>query len=202
MFRLIPTRTAAIGASLAATLAAVLLAAPNARADLEVVASIKPIHSLVAGVMEGDRAPGLIIEGRTSPHSYSLRPSDARRLQDADLVFWIGHSLEAFLKKPIESLGPHTVAVKLLDAPGVAALPVRTGATFETDDHSDGDHGDGPPPREHADGEHENGGRGHDEEPERLGKSAQRGDDADAAPSHIAAQTYTVAALGMYIPLV
>lgn len=145
MFRLIPTRTAAIGASLAATLAAVLLAAPNARADLEVVASIKPIHSLVAGVMEGDRAPGLIIQGRTSPHSYSLRPSDARRLQDADLVFWIGHSLEAFLKKPIESLGPHTVAVKLLDAPGVAALPVRTGATFETDDHSDGDHGDGPP---------------------------------------------------------
>ena len=71
---------------------------------VKVVASIKPIHSLVAGVMQGVAEPTLLVKGATSPHSFNLRPSDARALNQADLVFWVGEDLETFLTKPIQSL--------------------------------------------------------------------------------------------------
>src|SRR5690554_1835956 len=69
-----------------------------------VVASIKPVHSLVSAVMEGTGRPELIVEGAGSPHLYHLRPSQARKLQEADLIFWIGPELERFLEGPIGSL--------------------------------------------------------------------------------------------------
>src|SRR6187402_3259931 len=72
-----------------------------------VVATIKPIHSLVAAVMEGVGAPELIVKGGASPHTYSLKPSDARALAGADLVFWSGHGLEVFLEDSIETLAPN-----------------------------------------------------------------------------------------------
>ena len=71
------------------------------QADINVVASIKPLHSLVAAVMEGV-GTYLIVEGAGSPHTYALKPSQAGNLQNADLVFWIGDRLETFLEKPIE----------------------------------------------------------------------------------------------------
>lgn len=114
---------------------------PAARADLEVLASIKPIHSLVAGVMNGDHAPRLLVAGATSPHTYSLRPSDARALGRADVIFWVGHNLESFLEKSIESLPANVTAVALMDAPGVRALSYREGTTFEAHDHAADDHG-------------------------------------------------------------
>ena len=91
-------------------LSTALLAAGTlaARAEApDVVVSIKPIHSLVAAIMQGVGEPGLIVEGAASPHTYSLKPSNAAALQDADVVFWVGHGLEAFLEKPLESLGHH-----------------------------------------------------------------------------------------------
>ena len=69
-----------------------------ANADLSVVTSIKPVHSLVSGVMEGVGDPTVIIEGAGSPHTYSLKPSQAQQLQDANLVFWMGDELETFLE--------------------------------------------------------------------------------------------------------
>jgi zinc transport system substrate-binding protein len=137
-------------ASIFATFLAIMAIAPTARADLEVIASIKPIHSLVAGVMEGDLAPQLIVEGSASPHTYSLRPSGAGALAHADLIFWVGHELESFLDKPIESLRGDAVAVALMDAPGVRALTYREGNTFEGHDHAEDDHSD----EEHAEDEH------------------------------------------------
>ena len=92
-------RTLLLSASLLVATSAAGHAAPK------VVASIKPVHSLVASVMQGIGEPQLIIEGAGSPHTYSLRPSQARALQDADLIFWIGHELEAFLEKPVETIG-------------------------------------------------------------------------------------------------
>lgn len=135
-----------------------------ARADLEIVASIKPIHSLVAGVMNGDLAPRLLVEGATSPHTYSLRPSDARALDRADVIFWVGHNLESFLEKSIES--NDSVAIELMDAPGVRTLAYRKGTTFEAhdhaahghadEDHADKDHDDhGHADEDHADGDHD-----------------------------------------------
>jgi zinc transport system substrate-binding protein len=89
---------------------------PCAIADIKVVASIKPVHSLVSGVMAGVDMPSLIIDGAGSPHTYSLKPSQAKQLQDSKLVFWMGDELEAFLEGPIENIAQNATAIKLIDA--------------------------------------------------------------------------------------
>ncbi|HEY9057959.1 MAG TPA: zinc ABC transporter substrate-binding protein, partial [Aurantimonas sp.] len=102
-----------------------------------VVASIKPIHSLVAGVMEGVGEPALIVEGAGSPHTYRMKPSEAEALQSADIVFWAGAYLETFLVKPLATLGAQAKSVELVDAPGVDKLSLREGGPFEADAHED-----------------------------------------------------------------
>lgn len=103
--------------------------------DRGVVVSIKPIHALVAGVMKGVGSPTLIVDGAASPHNYSLKPSQARALQDAKAIFWIGHELEAFLEKPVATLGAGAKVVELMDADGLTKLAVREGGTFEEHAH-------------------------------------------------------------------
>ena len=80
-----------------------------------VVVSIKPIHSLVAGVMKGVGKPYLIVKNAGSPHGYNLKPSDARALANARLVFWVGPQLEKFLEGPIQSLAKRADVVSLMD---------------------------------------------------------------------------------------
>ncbi|EWY40509.1 zinc transporter [Skermanella stibiiresistens SB22] len=122
----------------------------------KVLTSIKPIHSLVAGVMRGVAEPGLLVKGAASPHAFSLRPSDARALDQADLVFWVGEDLETFLEKPIESLGKKAHVVPLMEAPRVKLLPTREGGAWEPHVHEEGEENE-----EH--GEHaEHAGAGHD----------------------------------------
>lgn len=80
-----------------------------ARAEgVTVVASIAPVHSLLAGVMKGVGEPELLVRGGRGPHSYVMKPSDARLLNRARLVFWIGPGLEGFLAKPLAGLSPKT----------------------------------------------------------------------------------------------
>ncbi len=119
----------------AAALVASGMLAPRADAAPEVVASIKPIHSLIAGVMEGVREPDLIVAGGASPHLYALKPLDARRLERADIVFWIGPIFEGFLEKPLAALAGKAEIVELDRAPGVALLPAREGGAWEEDEH-------------------------------------------------------------------
>lgn len=124
-----------------------LLAAGTAHAEVpNVVVSIKPIHSLVASIMQGVGEPALIVEGAASPHTYSMKPSNASALEKANVVFWVGHGLEAFLEKPLESLGSKAKIVELDDAPGLEKLKFREGGAFEAHDHGD---------------EHEEGAEGH-----------------------------------------
>ena len=82
------------GALAAAWIAGVCLTSTPVLADTKVVASIKPIHSLVAAVMEGAGVPDLVVEGAATPHSYALKPSQAKKLEDAAVIFWVGHELE------------------------------------------------------------------------------------------------------------
>ncbi len=99
-----------------------------ARADPpRVVASIVPVHAIVAAVMEGVAAPALVVERGGSPHAYALRPSDARALARADLVFWMGAGLETFLAKPLAALADTARVVTLTDAEEIRHLPVRAG---------------------------------------------------------------------------
>ena len=101
----------------------------------KVVASIKPIQSLVAGVMEGVGTPDIIVDGANSPHTFAMKPSTAEALQNANVVFWVGPDLEAFLVRPLETLGSNAKSVELGDAPGVEKLPMREGGTFEPHEH-------------------------------------------------------------------
>ncbi len=111
----------------------------------KVVASVKPIQALVAAVMGDLGTPALIVGGAASPHTYSLKPSDAQALQSADLVFWTGHGLELFLQDSISTLAPHASIVELSQSPGIELLKPRESGTFEP--HQDGD--------EHAGDAHE-----------------------------------------------
>ncbi|MBY5363597.1 zinc ABC transporter substrate-binding protein ZnuA [Rhizobium leguminosarum] len=102
-----------------------------------VVTSIKPIHSLVSAIMQGVGEPELIVDGAASPHTYNLKPSNARALQDAKVIFWVGPGLEAFLEKPLQALGRDASIAELDNAPGLVKLPFREGGAFEA--HDDGD---------------------------------------------------------------
>lgn len=114
------------------------LTAHHAFADApNVVVSIKPIHSIVAAVMDGVAEPKLIVDGAASPHSFNLRPSNARDLQNADLVFWLGNGFETFMEKPLETLGTRASAIKLGDTPNLTKLETREGGAFEEHSHSD-----------------------------------------------------------------
>ena len=104
-----------------------VLAGTGTSAAERVVASIKPVHALVAGIMQGVGEPDLLMTGGGSPHTYSLRPSQARALQGAGLVFWVGPDLEAFLEKPVGTLAKEATVVTLLEAPGLTTLALREG---------------------------------------------------------------------------
>jgi zinc transport system substrate-binding protein len=125
-----------------------------------VVVSIKPIHSLVASIMKGLGEPALIVEGAASPHTYSMKPSNASALENATIVFWVGHGLEAFLEKPLESLGSGAKIVELDDAPGLEKLKFREGGAFEA--HDDGDEheasAEGAEAHAHEEGHHHDEG--------------------------------------------
>lgn len=124
---------------LAAILASTALVTPALADGVNVVASIKPVHSLVANVMAGAETPYLVVEGGASPHTYSLKPSDARALENADLVFWIGHDLEAFLAGPLQTLSANAKIVTLDETPGLTTLTFRESGTFEPHDHEEED---------------------------------------------------------------
>ena len=115
----------------------------TAVADVPSVAvDIAPVHSLVARVMDGLGTPNLIVQPGASPHGYSLRPSEAAALQDADLVFWIGEDLTPWLEDAIDTLAEDAAVTTLLEADDTILLEFREGALFEAHDH---DHGEAEP---------------------------------------------------------
>jgi zinc transport system substrate-binding protein len=136
---------ATFGAVLGAALWAALGAAPAHAA--EVVVTIKPLHALVARVMAGAGTPHLLVQGALSPHSYALKPSDAARLNAADLLFRMSDAMEPFTARIVKALPRRVHVVTLADTPKLRLLPRRTGAAFA--ETADG-HGHGP-------------GRGHDD---------------------------------------
>ncbi|MGD8908047.1 MAG: zinc ABC transporter substrate-binding protein [Chromatiales bacterium] len=102
-----------------------LLAAPS------VVASIKPIHSLIAGIMQGVGEPSLLIRGGQSPHDFSLRPSDMHLLRRADLVVWVGPDVEASLARLFEKNPLNGEVLKLTQLQGITWLAPREEAEWE-----------------------------------------------------------------------
>jgi zinc transport system substrate-binding protein len=95
-----------------------------ALADSPVAVTIEPLHALVSAVMEGEEVPTLLVEGMSSPHEYRLKPSQARALQEARMIFAIGAQLEPFLAPLAKNGAP---VVSMADMPGIALLPRRSG---------------------------------------------------------------------------
>lgn len=108
-----------------------------------VVVSIAPIHSLVVGVMDRVAEPQLLIPPGASPHAYSLKPSDARALADAQLVVWVGENLEPMLEKPLASLAGSAQAIELAGVEGMQLLNNREGGIWGEEHHDEEDEGHG-----------------------------------------------------------
>ena len=140
----------------------------SANADVKVVTSIKPIHSLASYVMDGVGKPDVIVDGYNSPHGFSLKPSHAKMLENADLVIWVGEDLEAFLEKPLNTIAKKAKNIEVMDLKGIKKLEFREKNIFEGhDDHGHDEHKDEH--KEHGHDEHkdEHKEHGHDEHKEK-----------------------------------
>ena len=129
----------------------------SANAEVKVVTSIKPIHSLVSYIMDGAGKPDVIVDGYNSPHSFSLKPSHAKMLENADLVIWVGEDLEAFLEKPLQTIAKKAKNIELMDLKGIKKLEFREKNIFE--EHDDHKEKDGH--KEHDDHKEKDGHEGH-----------------------------------------
>lgn len=144
-----------------------LLAGPaTAQTSPQVVASILPLHSIAAAVMGETGTPELLLEPGTSPHATSLKPSQAGMLDQANLVLWVGPSIETFLERPIAALSDDAHVVAFAAEPGIELLPYREGPIFAEHEGEDG--------HEHADD------HGHEHEEEHDHAHADEHDDDDA----------------------
>ena len=145
---------------LISTLIGLLAFSTLAKADLKVVTSIKPIHSLASYIMDGVGSPGLIVDGYNSPHSFQLKPSHAKMLEQADIIFWIGEDLENFLEKPLATIAKKAEKIELLEIKGIKKLKFRERNIFEEHEGHD-DHGDDAKKEEHDDhDDHDDHGHG------------------------------------------
>ncbi len=121
---------------------ATLLTFSNLNAEVKVVASIKPIHSLVSYVMDGVGKPSIIVDGSNSPHNFNLKPSNAKDIENADIIFWVGEDIESFLEKPLKSISKKAKIIEMMDIKGINKLKFRERNIFEEHEGHD-DHGHG-----------------------------------------------------------
>ncbi|WP_373236362.1 zinc ABC transporter substrate-binding protein [Cohaesibacter celericrescens] len=106
----------------------------------KVVTSIAPIHSIASAIMLNVGTPDLLIEQSASPHASTLRPSNAKTLQAADLVIWVGPDIEPMLVKPIQTLASDAHSLELIQTKGLTLLPLREGKNWEKHSHGDEEH--------------------------------------------------------------
>ena len=152
-----------------------------ANAETKVVVSIKPMHSLASYLMDGIGKPNLIVDGYASPHGFALKPSHAKMLQEADIIFWVGEDLENFLEKPLSSIAKKAEKIELLEIKGLTKLRFRERNIFDDHDdhgHKDDDHDD------HAKKEDDHDDHGHDDEHKEDGHDDHGHDDEHKEDGH------------------
>lgn len=115
-------------------------ALPAHAAPPAVVTDIPAVHSLVATVMDDIGTPALLLERGANAHSYQMRPADARALQAAQLVIWVGPTMTPWFSRALESVAPDAVSVALLSTDGTQLRHFNE--TEATHDEADHDHGD------------------------------------------------------------
>ncbi|KAF1033374.1 MAG: High-affinity zinc uptake system protein ZnuA [Pseudomonas sp.] len=115
-----------------------LMFAGAAQAEVRVLTSIKPLQLIAAAVQEGVAVPEVLLPPGASPHNYALRPSDVRRVQDADLLYWIGPDMESFLPRVLKGRSLPTVAVQ--DLPGMKLRRFAEDSHSHAEDADEHDH--------------------------------------------------------------
>ena len=128
-------KTLGIGSLLIGTVLATTALQAESRS---VVASILPIHSLVAGLVEGIHHADVLLPASASPHGYAMRPSEARLLQDADLLVWVGPDLETFLERSLSEPRAGRTVISLMADLSLELLPTREGGVWEEHGHAQG----------------------------------------------------------------
>ncbi|MBC7139249.1 MAG: zinc ABC transporter substrate-binding protein [Defluviimonas sp.] len=143
---------------IALTAAPALLLAAAARAEVPaVVTDIPAVQSLAAQVMGDLGAPAILLERGGNAHGYQMKPSQARALQDADLIFWVGPEMTPWLKRAVEGASPNGKAIALLHTEGTLRRTFGAGAegqTQEREEHVPQNRDD----EHHRDDEHDHGG--------------------------------------------
>ncbi len=128
-----------VGFTLAALAFATAVALP---AHANVVASIKPVGFIASAIADGVTPVEVLLPDGASEHDYALRPSDVKRLQNADLVVWVGPEMEAFMTKSAAAL-PEKKNLEIVQIPGVKTMLLRGGEDDDHDDHEAAEHDHG-----------------------------------------------------------
>lgn len=110
-------------------------------AEPKVMITIKPLHALASGVMAGVGTPTLLVRGKGSEHGYALKPSEAKSLGQADLIVWVGESLETFMTKPLSALSKKVRVLEVSAIDGLVRLKPREGGVWEHHDRHGHSHG-------------------------------------------------------------
>ena len=148
----------------------------SVNAEIKVVTSIKPIHSLASYLMDGVGKPDLIVDGYASPHGFALKPSHAKMLQEANLIFWVGEGLENFLEKPLKSIAKNAEKIELMEIKGLTKLKFRERNIFDGhDDHGHDEDG-------HKEDGHDD--HGHEEDGHKEDDHDDHGHDEDGHEGH------------------
>lgn len=100
-----------------------------------VVISIKPIHSLISFLMQGIKEPQVIVDGFLSEHEYYLKPSDIRKLEQAQLVIWVGNTIDPFMYSYVKNARHTQIIIKVQDIPGLSLFSLRQGGVWDQHDH-------------------------------------------------------------------
>lgn len=122
-----------------AALSAALWGSATQAANAAVVASLKPLGFIASAIADGVTDTEVLLPDGASEHDYSLRPSDVKRLQGADLVVWIGPEMEAFMEKSVKNI-PNAKLVTIAQLNDVKPLLMK-GADDDDDDHGHNDAG-------------------------------------------------------------
>ncbi|WP_039056632.1 zinc ABC transporter substrate-binding protein ZnuA [Enterobacter sp. Bisph1] len=137
---------------LCAALSAELLSSAAQTANAAVVTSLKPLGFIASAIADGVTSTEVLLPDGASEHDYSLRPSDVKRLQNADLVFWVGPEMESFMSRSAGQLPPQKL-VTMAEIDGVKALLMK-GADEDEEEHDGGHHHDEKGDADHHHGEY------------------------------------------------
>ena len=145
-----------------------------------VVTTIQPINSLVSAVIGNTGKTISLIPAEVSPHEYKLKPSDTKKLQNANIIFFVSDHLESSVTKVFENLPKNIKIINLMEDTGIKHLAIRDNEAWERHDHhhGHGDHDDHDKhSKKHDDHDHDKHAKKHDDHDH--DKHAKKHDDHD-----------------------